>query len=357
MADLEGHLAEHTGPAAPALTEDLGEGKVRCLACGHRCRIPSGQRGVCKVRVNVGGALRVPFGYVAGLALDPVEKKPFFHLLPGAKALSFGMLGCDFHCPFCQNWITSQTLRDDAACAGITAVTPEQIVALAVDRDAPVLTSTYNEPLITAEWAAAVFDLAKERGLVTSFVSNGHGTPQVLDFLRPRLDAMKVDLKAFRPEAYREVGGVLAHVLATIEGLLARGVWVEVVTLVVPGFNDSEEELRGIAGFLAGLSRDIPWHVTAFHPDYRMTDRGPTPPATLARAMEIGGEAGLRFVYPGNVAGALGERESTCCPACGGLLVRRTGYRVGPVRVGPDGRCPDCGAAVPGVWRRPTPRG
>jgi pyruvate formate lyase activating enzyme len=350
MEDLAGLLDARTAPAAKELTQSLDGGRVRCLACGHRCLIPAGKRGICKVRRNEGGTLRVPFGYVAGLAVDPIEKKPFHHLRPGASALSFGMLGCDLHCPWCQNWLTSQALRDGTAAGRLIDISPRDLADLAVMRGAPVITSTYNEPLITADWAAAVFDAARERGLLTSFVSNGHGTPEVLDFLAPRLDAMKVDLKSFRQEGYREAGGVLAHVLATIEGLVARGIWCEVVTLVIPGFNDSDGELAEMASFLAHTSPDIPWHVTAFHPDYRYADRVPTPPATLLRAFEIGRAAGLRYVYPGNLPGGVGDRESTFCPSCGRILVGRRGYRISPVRIGPDGKCPDCGAKIAGLW-------
>lgn len=350
MGTLEQSLRARAEPAAAELTEFLADDRVRCLACGHRCRIPPGKRGICKVRWNEAGTLMAPRGYVAGLAVDPIEKKPFYHVLPGRDALSFGMLGCDFHCGYCQNWLTSQALRDDAAGAPVTDVTASEIVDLAVSRGAPVVTSTYNEPLITADWAAEVFDRARERGLLTSLVSNGNGTPEVLDFLAPRLDLMKVDLKSFRTERYRELGGVLGHVLDTIESLVARGVWVEVVTLVVPGFNDGDDELGEIAGFLAGLSPDLPWHVTAFHPDYRMRDPAATPPETLIRAHDIGRAAGLRYVYPGNRAGAVGDRENTMCPGCAGTLVTRTGYSIGEVRVTADGACPDCGHDIAGRY-------
>ncbi|MEN8149847.1 MAG: AmmeMemoRadiSam system radical SAM enzyme [Planctomycetota bacterium] len=348
MATLETNLRARAAPAAPELTEVLENDRVRCLACGHRCRIPPGKRGVCKVRWNEAGTLMAPRGYVAGLAVDPIEKKPFYHVLPGSDALSFGMLGCDFHCSYCQNWLTSQALRDDAAGAPVTDVTAREIVDAAMRNGAPVVTSTYNEPMITADWAAEVFDIAKERGLLTSFVSNGNGTPEVLDFLAPRLDLMKVDLKSFRPESYRELGGVLDHVLATIESLVDRRIWVEVVTLVVPGFNDGDDELAEIASFLAGLSADLPWHVTAFHPDYRMRDPRATPPETLIRAHDIGRAAGLSYVYPGNRAGAVGDRENTKCPGCGAVLVTRTGYFVGEVRVTAAGTCPDCGHGIAG---------
>lgn len=304
---------------------------------------------MCKVRFNDGGKLRVPRGYVAALQCDPVEKKPFFHVRPGALALSFGMLGCDYHCAYCQNWITSQALRDPAAVAPIRSVEPERLVDLALANGAEILVSTYNEPLITSEWAVEVFKVAKACGLLTAFVSNGNATPQVLDYLSPWLDLYKVDLKGFDDRQYRKLGGVLENVLATIRGLRERKIWVEVVTLIVPGMNDSEEELRGIAEFLASVSVDLPWHVTAFHPDYKMADRGRTPADTLLRAVCFGREAGLRYVYAGNIPGRVGTFENTYCPGCGILLVERCGFRVTRMDIAED-RCPSCDTAVAGAW-------
>ncbi|MCL4809276.1 MAG: radical SAM protein [Thermoanaerobaculia bacterium] len=243
-ATVRERLAALTAPGSLARKE---EGKVRCLACGHRCLLGEGREGVCRVRFVREGELRVPWGYVATIAADPIEKKPFFHVLPGSTALSFGMLGCDFRCPYCQNWEISQTIRDaDAdAWAAPRPATPEGIVAAALAEGAAMVTSTYNEPLITAEWAGAVFREARRAGLMTSFVSNGNATEEVLDFLRPLVDAYKVDLKGMREEGYRRVGGRLAVVLDALRGLVWRGIWVEVVTLVVPGLNDSPEARRG----------------------------------------------------------------------------------------------------------------
>jgi pyruvate formate lyase activating enzyme len=345
---LAGTLARHTREGE--LCETLADGRVRCVACGHRCLIPPGREGVCRVRFNEGGVLRVPFGYVAGLQLDPVEKKPFFHVLPGARALSFGMLGCDMHCGFCQNWLTSQALRDAAAAAPVDEVSPEEIVRAAKRGGARIVTSTYNEPLITSEWAAAVFRLAKAEGLLCSYVSNGNGTEEVLEYLRPWVSLYKVDLKGFRDRAYRDLGATLERVTWTIRALHEKGFWVEVVTLVVPGHNDSDEELRDIARFLVSVSPDVPWHVTAFHPDYRMDDRPPTSARSLLRAAEIGASEGLRFVYAGNLPGAVRSLENTYCPGCRGLLVERRGYRVLRNVLSPNGRCPDCGRVIPGVW-------
>ena len=303
--------------AKGSLVREEGE-KLRCLACGHRCLLGEGKEGVCRVRFVRDGELRVPWGYVSSIAADPIEKKPFFHVLPGATALSFGMLGCDFKCPFCQNWEISQTLRDAEAdaWAGPRSASPEEIVAAALAEGAAVVTSTYNEPLITAEWAGAVFARAHRAGLLTSFVSNGNATPEVLDFLRPLVDAYKVDLKGMREEGYRRVGGRLSVVLDALSGLVERGFWVEVVTLVVPGHNDSDEELRDAARFLRSLSPDLPWHVTAFHPDYRMAGTPATGVHALLRAAEIGREEGLRHVYTGNLPGRTGSGETTFCPAC-----------------------------------------
>jgi pyruvate formate lyase activating enzyme len=333
------------------LWEPIDGKRIRCYACAHRCPIPEGQPGVCKVRFNRDGKLYVPWGYVAGAHNDPIEKKPFFHVLPGSRALSFGMLGCDLHCPYCQNWVSSQAVRDEDAFAPIERSTPEELVRLAVDAGAETVVSTYNEPLITAEWAVAVFREAHRAGLLTGFVSNGNATPEVLEYLRPHLDLYKVDLKSFDDRHYRQLGGRLEPILDSIRRIHEMGFWLEVVTLVVPGFNDSDEELRQIAGFLAGVSPDIPWHVTAFHGDYKMTEPTDTPAGTLVRAARIGQSAGLRYVYAGNLPGSTGDLENTCCAACGELLVARRGYRILACRMRAGGQCPACAGLAPGRWR------
>jgi len=556
-------LARRT--AEGELYEKLPHNRVRCFACGHRCLIPPGFDGVCRVRFNEDGVLKVPWGYVGALQLDPVEKKPFFHALPGSRALSFGMLGCDYHCgycftgdtvvvtddgpttfaelfagcgrtesrpdaeiafpegrrvvaasgalrrlrgvvrhsfrgelvmirPFylpllrctpdhrvyattdpavppvpvparelstrhylavprriatqesgtldvaallqdhqttylvrrnllpveerelvaagsgrsriarglgdatanlrravetadnylvplrgvdrvpyegdvynmeveeehsylagffavsnCQNWVTSQALRDPSAVARPQEITPKELVRLAHEHQARIVTSTYNEPLITSEWAVAVFREARAAGLVCSYVSNGNGTPEVLDYIQPWVSLYKVDLKSFRDRHYRELGGTLERVLWTIRALHERGFWVEIVTLLIPGFNDSDEELRDIARFLVSVSPDIPWHVTAFHKDYKMTGPDNTSVATLLRAAEMGAAEGLRYVYAGNLPGQVGKWENTCCPGCGELLIERYGFRVLRNRVA-DGVCPKCARAIPGFW-------
>ena len=237
MSTLAELLAQTTREGT--LYDRLPDGRLRCYACGHCCPLPDGAIGVCKVRFNEGGRLRVPWGYVGGVQCDPIEKKPFFHAYPGALAYSFGMLGCDLHCGYCQNWVTSQALRDPQAVAPPLEASPEGLVADALRLGARVIVSTYNEPLITSEWAVAVFKEAKAAGLMTGYVSNGNGTPQVLEYLRPWVDLYKVDLKSFDDRHYRQLGGRLEPILDTIRRLHAMGFWVEIVTLLIPGFNDS----------------------------------------------------------------------------------------------------------------------
>ena len=325
---------------------------VRCVACGHRCYIRAGRRGICKVRYNEGGTLRVPHNYVGALQIDPIEKKPFFHVTPGQSILSFGMLGCDFRCDYCQNWQISQTLRDDRAGRDYTPITAEELIAMGKSRGTRAVASTYNEPLITTEWAVEIFKHANQAGMRTVYVSNGNGTPEAIDYLKPWLDGFKIDLKTMQDQHYRKhLGGVLQHVLDTIKCVHEAGIWLEVLTLVVPGFNDSNEELWDAARYIRDVSPDIPWHVTAFHPDYKMTDRGRTPSETLIRAAEIGTEAGLNYVYAGNLPGQSGEWEDTRCPHCQMTLIRRVGFGVRENKLASTGgKCPQCNTRIPGIW-------
>lgn len=328
------------------------EKTIRCTACAHNCLIKDGKRGICKVRFNQDGQLRVPYGYIGALQVDPIEKKPFFHVTPGTDALSFGMMGCNLHCSYCQNWDISQTLRDDAAGRDPMLITPEEIVALARKRRARSIASTYNEPLITTEWAVETFKRAKQDGLYTLYISSGNATPEVIDYLRPHLDAYKVDLKTMRDKPYRQLGTVLNHVLDTIKMLHESSIWLEVLTLIVPGFNDSEAELRDAARFIADLSPDIPWHVTAFHPDYKMLDTDRTTAQKLICAAEIGAQEGLHYVYAGNLPGHVGEWENTRCPNCHTTLIRRYGFYVMENRLQKsNGLCPECHTPIHGVWR------
>jgi len=341
---------ENVREGASELYEKLDHNRVRCYACGHCCPIPDGQPGVCKVRYNRGGTLYVPWGYVGGVQCDPIEKKPFFHAYPGALAYSFGMLGCDLHCGYCQNWVTSQALRDPSAISPPLQASPENLVCGALQQGAKVLVSTYNEPLITSEWAVAVFKEAKAAGLLTAFVSNGNGTPQVLEYLRPWIDLYKVDLKSFDDRHYHELGGRIGPILDTIRRLHEMELWLEIVTLLIPGFNDSDDELQRLADFLVSVSPYIPWHVTAFHKDYKMSDPDDTRPDDLLRAVEIGKRAGLRYIYAGNLPGMVGDLEDTRCHNCAETLIKRHSYFIQDYRLTSDGCCPSCGTSIPGRW-------
>ncbi len=335
------------------LYESLPNGAVRCYACGHRCLIKPGRRGICKVRFNSDGILRVPWGYVAAFQCDPTEKKPFFHLFPGSDTLTFGMLGCDFHCSYCQNWVTSQAMRDpaaDIAAAGLRRIGPREMVEYGLKMGAKVVGSSYNEPLITSEWAVSVFREAVKHGLTCAYISNGNATKEVLEYLKPYVTGYKIDLKTMQDKGYRSLGGVLQNVLDGIEMAHKMGFWVEVVTLVVPGFNDSNEELMDAARFLRSISPDIPWHVTAFHRDYKMVEPDNTTSAGLIRAAEIGQEAGLRYVYAGNLPGRVESYEDTFCPNCNRCLIERMGYVILSYELTSEGTCPQCGTEIAGVW-------
>jgi pyruvate formate lyase activating enzyme len=352
VSTLRTVLDEHVREADLQLYEKLENKRLRCFACGHCCPIPEGQPGVCKVRYNRGGTLYVPWGYTAGTQCDPVEKKPFFHAHPGALAYSFGMMGCDLHCSYCQNWVTSQALRDPSAVSPPQQASPQALVEDALAQGAKILVSTYNEPLITSEWAVAVFKEAKAAGLITGFVSNGNGTPQVLEYLRPWLDLYKVDLKSFDDRHYHELGGRIGPILDSIRRIHAMGLWLETVTLLIPGFNDSADELRRLTEFLSGVSPDLPWHITAFHGDYKMQNdvARDTTAEDLLRAVEIGCESGLRYIYAGNLPGVVGDWENTRCPHCKETLIERYGYLIKDYRLTLDGNCPNCATAIPGRW-------
>lgn len=340
-----------TAPADEHLIEHQPDGAIRCFACGHRCLVHPGKQGICKVRFNDAGTLRVPFGYVNGVACDPIEKKPFYHMLPGRDIVTFGMLGCDLHCPYCQNWISSQVLRDPSAASQIQRCTPEQLVQIALDSGVRAIASSYNEPLITTEWSLAIFRIARQRGLRCAYVSNGNATPQVLDLLRPVLDAYKIDLKGFDDRHYRQLGTVLDNVTTGIRLAKQRNFWVEIVTLLVPGFNDDPAELRRMADFLVSVDPLMPWHITAFHPDYKMTSHRPTTPEDLLAAADIGAKAGLKYIYLGNLPGRLGQWEDTRCHNCHQTLIRRRGFHVQSVDLTPQGACPNCLTPIPGIWQ------
>ena len=344
-------LAQRTNNGS--LYRQLKNGAIHCYACGHNCTIKPDRFGVCRVRFNRDGQLKVPWGYVGGIQIDPIEKKPFFHAFPKNNTLSFGMLGCDFHCAYCQNWITSQTLRDPKAVATPQAITAADLVEIALTHKTHVITSTYNEPLITSEWAVEIFKMALSNGLVTAYVSNGNGTPEVINYLRPWVDLYKVDLKSFQDKNYRKLGGVLQHTLDTIKLLWEHHFWLEVVSLIVPGFNDSPAELTEMAQFLVGISPDIPWHDTAFHQEYKMIEPNNTSASQLLTVVEIGRSAGLRYVYAGNRPGQVGNNENTYCYKCQSLLIERNGFLIGQNRLQIDGdlaTCPECQTEIAGIW-------
>ncbi len=323
--------------------------RVVCALCAHRCVIAAGGWGVCGVRENREGRLIThAYGELIAANVDPIEKKPFYHFLPGTSSLSVAAAGCNFRCGFCQNWQISQLSAKDAIShGGGQAMTPAEIVRAARARHCRSVSYTYTEPTIFFEYALDTARLAKTAGLANTFVTNGFMTAEALEAVKPYLDAANVDLKSFRDETYKKVcKGRLQPVLDSIALMRTLGVWVEVTTLVVPGMNDGEDELRDIARFLAGVDRDMPWHLSRFHPDYEFTDRGATPVSLLQRAEGWGREAGLRYVYIGNVAA--GE-DITACPQCGAEIIRRRGFFVESDRIA-GGRCPDCGTRIAGVF-------
>ncbi len=323
-----------------------GPGRVACRLCAHRCVIAPGRAGVCAVRENREGRLvSLVYGEVVAAHVDPIEKKPFFHFLPGSKALSVATAGCNFKCGFCQNWQISQAPRRPGGGVGGEPLPPEAVVRAAREAGCRSVSYTYTEPTIFFEYAYDTARLAREAGLANSFVTNGYMTAEALETIRPYLDAANVDLKAFRDETYRRVCGArLEPVLETIRRMRQLGVWTEVTTLVVPGLNDGPDELEDIARFIASVDPDIPWHISRFHPDYEYDRTPPTPVAALRAAAAAGRRAGLRHIYVGN---APGESEDTSCAACGAVLIRRRGFAV-LENVLRDSRCPRCGAALAG---------
>jgi pyruvate formate lyase activating enzyme len=336
-------------PHDAMLWEKLDGQKVRCNLCGHRCVIAAGKYGICRVRENVAGVLKsLNYGALVALHVDPIEKKPLFHFLPGTRALSIAAAGCNFQCEFCQNWQISQAPRIGRRIGG-QATSPEQVVSAAINHDCASISYTYTEPTVFFEMAYECSKLAKAKSIGNCFVSNGYMTPLAVETIAPYLDAINVDLKAFRDETYRQImKASLAPVLACLKSLAAAGIWIEVTTLVVPGMNDSTQELCDIAGFIAGeLGPHVPWHVSRFHGDYKVTEKPPTPIETLQEACRIGRQAGLRYVYCGNVTGLADER--TYCPQCSEVLIDRYGFSVRAISL-QDGHCPKCGQKIEGVW-------
>ena len=333
-----------------AMLWEPAEGQtVRCGLCGHRCAIAPSDLGICRVRKNVEGQLKtLNFSTIVAANADPIEKKPLFHFLPGTRSLSIAAPGCNFQCDFCQNWQISQSPREGKP-FGAGDVGPEQIVAAAGQRGCASISYTYTEPTIFFELACETARLARQRGLKNCFVTNGYMTPRAVETIATVLDAANVDLKAFRDETYRTVMKArLEPVLTCLKALVAAGVWVEVTTLVVPGMNDSPGELADIAAFIANdLGAHVPWHVSRFHGDFRMTGAPRTPIDTLRTACRLGADAGLKYVYCGNATGH--ADESTYCPACGAVVIERMGFSVRRTDMHAS-TCGRCGAQIEGVW-------
>ena len=318
---------------------------IVCQLCRHYCKLKEGQVGVCGVNKNSNAKLEnLVYGKVSAINIDPIEKKPLYHFLPGSKALSIGTVGCNFKCPFCQNWQISQT-KDSSNSYNLT---PEQIVNLAIENECESIAYTYNEPTIFYPFAKDVALLAKKSGIKNIFVSNGFETPEIIEDMRGVIDAFNIDLKSFKQDYYKKVlKGTLEGVLDTLERVKKGGFWLEVTTLIVPGDNDSSKELTQIATFIAkNLGVNTPWHISAFHPDYKVQDKEATSLEMLNRAYKIGKEAGLEYIYMGNVL----SDGITYCPKCGAELIKRVGYKVVENRL-IEGKCYRCGEKISGVWK------
>ncbi len=330
--------------------EGIEDGKVRCFLCAHRCVIGEGKRGICAVRENRGGKLyTLVYGKLAAMNVDPIEKKPLFHFLPGSRSFSIATVGCNFRCEHCQNYEISQFPRErpDVEIPGRQA-TPEDVVSAAAAQGCRSISYTYTEPTIFLEFALDCARLARERGIKNVFVSNGFMTPESAAAAAAFLDANNIDLKGDE-RFYRDICHArAAPVRETIRLMKEKGVWVEVTTLIIPGLNDSARILGDIASFLVSVDPSMPWHVSQFYPAYRLLDRPPTPVATLRKAVEIGFRSGLKHVYMGNVPEEAGE--DTYCPSCGAMLISRTGYFIRSMRLTGNGECPECSYVLGGVW-------
>lgn len=329
------------------LYDKAEKGSVTCRLCSFRCHIKDGSRGICGVRENRKGKLYThTWGNLLAENIDPIEKKPLFHFQPSSRSFSIATAGCNFRCLHCQNSEISQMPRDRGEVQGEEA-SPEEIVAQAYETGCSSISYTYTEPTIFFEYAYAISKLAKEKGLKNVFVTNGYMTKECLDEMNGLLDAANVDVKAFTEGFYKKVcGATLAPVLQSVESMRSMGIWVELTTLVIPGMNDSDEELRSLAKWIHSVDKSMPWHLSAFHPAYKMTDIERTPASTLERARDIGLGEGLRYVYTGNIPGNKGE--STYCWNCGNILIERLGFMIKNNRI-VDSGCPSCGSKIDGV--------
>ncbi len=340
------------------LYKKLENNAVRCTACKHYCIIPEGKTGICSIRGNENGKLYLyTYATPAAIAIDPIEKKPLFHYKPGTKVFSIGTFGCNFRCSFCQNWDLSQFPKAEAKRTAerakvlikrnSTKLSPEEAVEKAILYGCQGIAYTYNEPVIWSEYAESIAEKAKKQGLFNVFVSSGYETEEALDFLK-HIDAYNIDLKGFTERFYKEICGTkLENVLDTIKSIYKRKKWIEITTLIIPEENDGEEELRNIARFIKELSPKIPWHISAFHPDYKMLNKPRTPLSSLEKAYRIGKEEGLEYIYIGNVIG--NEKENTYCPKCNTLLIRRYGFEVLENNI-IAGHCPKCSYEIAGIF-------
>ncbi len=331
------------------LYEPLEGNKTRCNLCNHRCVIKEGKRGICEVRENRGGALEsLVYGKLISQHVDPIEKKPLYHVLPGTLSYSIATVGCNFRCRFCQNADIAQLPADRNGMIVGDSHTPQDVVAAAIRAGCRSISYTYTEPTVFFEFAYDTAKLAHEKGLLNVFVTNGYMTAEALDMIKPYLDAANVDLKAFNDDFYKELcSAKRQHVMETLKLMKSLGVFVEVTTLLIPGLNDDEKELQQLASFVSdSVGPDTPWHISRFHPTYKLTDLPPTPAESIHRARQIGLDAGLRYVYCGNLPGD--EGENTICYSCGEPLIHRWGYQISK-NVVTDGKCPKCGVAIDGV--------
>ena len=328
--------------------EKLDNNLVNCNLCSHRCRkIAESKRGICGVRENRDGTLySLVYGKAVARSVDPIEKKPLFNFLPGSRAYSIATVGCNFRCDNCQNYDISQLPSVRSAIVG-EDVPPEEVVLAAKLSNCKSIAYTYTEPTIFFEYALDIAKIARNEGIKNVFVTNGYITPEALKEIGPYLDAANIDLKSFSDEFYRKnCGARLEPVLDSIKLYKSLGIWIELTTLIIPTLNDSEDELRKIAEFIKEVGAEIPWHITQFHPTYKLIDKPVTPVTTLRRARQIGLEAGLRYVYEGNVPGENGE--NTYCPKCQKMLIRRLGYQIIDNKI-KNSTCPYCGAKIDGV--------
>jgi len=337
------------------LFEKIDNKEVRCLACSHYCKISEGKTGICGIRKNINGELHLlTYGKPIGLQIDPIEKKPLYHFLPGTDILSLGTIGCNFSCDFCQNWSISQKAKMvdlsslEKTLNGQEEITPKMVVEIAKKEKMPSIAFTYNEPTVFFEYAFDIAKLAHKNKIKTVFVSNGFMSKELLDMISPYLDGINIDLKSFNNDFYKKIcGGRLEPVLKNIQKIHDLGIWMEITTLIIPGKNDSERELTEIANFISKIDKSIPWHLTSFHPDFKMTDIPATQIETLLKGYNIAKKKGLNYVYLGNIIEK--NHKNSYCPKCGNLIIERD-YPISTKSHLKDGFCPNCGEKINGIW-------